>query len=213
MKKFSFIFVVGVLMSTTPLNAQFTFGVSPGFNLNSAYFGYNIDYRFVPYVSLQYFRGSFTQDISTYEQDINTGELAPVNRLIEASGGLIIPTIGLKYFAFESDELRGYFNANISKPMVSSRFEIDGDEPDGYEDPTENLSIWAGELGFGTEYFFSESFSLGGEFGLRWIRVNDEISGTEVFFDPNTGEMVESETDLAFNFSPTYAKISLNFYF
>ena len=31
--------------------------------------------------------------------------------------------------------------------------------------------MWGGEFGFGIEYFFDENFSLGGEFGLRYIHL------------------------------------------
>ena len=48
--------------------------------------------------------------------------------------------------------------------------------------------MWGGELGFGMEYFFDENFSLGGEFGLRYLHLRYKDSYNDEIYNPNTGQ-------------------------
>lgn len=182
--------------------AQFNFGVSPGLTMNSAQFGYRFAEDWVPYVGLQYYNVNYEFTDFDFQQ--------------EFSGSLLIPTLGLKYFAIDKSDLQGYFNVNFSKPLVFGSASIDGQDDPAFDELLDGLSFWGGEFGFGAEYFFSKQFSVGGEFGLRWIRVNNEQS-TEIVvdFDPNTGEAITAteESDLALNINPTYARFTFNFYF
>jgi len=61
------------------------------------------------------------------------------------------------------------------------------------------LSPWGWNLGFGGEYHFSESFSMGGEYGWRYMM--------------SKGEIDEDNFEVSTNLSNTYAAISLNFTF
>lgn len=71
------------------------------------------------------------------------------------------------------------------------------------------------KFGFGVEYFFDENFSLGGEFGLRYFNFRYNDSNEREIYNPNTGNYMDTEikNDYSFNMSPTFSKISLNYYF
>lgn len=169
----------------------------------------------MPYLGVQFYNASGKVETSGQEFDPFTGQFENFEDVSKISASMLIPTIGLKYYAFEKEGLRGYFNVNFSKPLVFGKAEYDGMEDEFFQEQLDALSFWGGEFGFGTEYNFSEAFSVGGEFGLRWVRANDEITTTSDYYDPNTGTVVVTEqtSDLSINFSPTYARFSFNFYF
>jgi hypothetical protein len=83
--------------------------------------------------------------------------------------------------------------------------------------------VWGLKAAFGSEYFFSENFSFGGEFGLRMLLVDTNMPQDSPYFvynyDPGTGTYVfvqgtqRRETNIKFNFSLTYATFTLNYYF
>jgi len=166
--------------------SQFTFGVSPGLNLNGAYFGYQIHDVVVPYISLQFVGGSIT-----IKED---GE--PQTKV---SAGILAPAVGVKYFAVRRAKIKGYFGLSLAKPLVTGKYEEDGEEDPDFKDALDNISAWGFEAGFGTEYFFDSNFSVGGEFGVRSVGVKYEENGGDY--------QVEA------NIAPTYTKLSLNYYF
>lgn len=185
--------------------AQFTFSASPGLNLNTASFGYR-NGNFVPFVGIQFLNtnGSVEETGSIYGDFSSSAKL-----------NVFMPTIGLKYFAFEADDVHAYFTASVNTPIISGSGETDGSADPEIEETLDNIFVFGLQAGFGAEYFFSEHFSLGGEFGLNYIRGAFEDEYTEYVFDPNTGMQNESTVERIskFGFNPTYTKISLNFYF
>ena len=186
-------------------NAQFTFSASPGINLNTASFGYRSG-NFVPFIGLQFLNvnGSYEENGSLYEDYSTSGKL-----------NVLMPPIGLKYFAVEVDDINAYFTGSFSMPFISGSGETDGTTDPEVEEAFDNVSAWGAQLGFGTEYFFSEHFSLGGEFGLNFIHGKAEGEYTEYDYDPVSGTDTENtvETITKIGFNPTYTKVSLNFYF
>ena len=57
--KTKLLLLFAVIFMTNVSFGQFSFGVSPGINLNSAYFGYKINNKIVPYVGLQYLNAKY----------------------------------------------------------------------------------------------------------------------------------------------------------
>ena len=136
---------------------------------------------------------------------------------IDISGSLLIPNVGFKYFIKDKNNLKAYFSLNISKPIVTGKFELgdsdsDDDREDEIKDIIKNTKVWGGELGFGVEYFVDDNFSIGGEFGLRHFNVHHNDTFDRIIFNPLLGydQEVDIETNVKFNMSPTYSKISLN---
>lgn len=194
--------------------SQFTFGVSPGLSLNSAYFGYKLG-KFVPFVGIQYFGASLDYSYSYKEFNYNTGMIEDKLRTTEGKLKLFVPNIGAKYFFFETEKLKAHATLNITKPIITGQFEYDGDPDDYLEDLIDGVSVWGGELSFGTEYFFDEHFSVGGEFGLRYLNFKSNSVSDGYVYNPFTGQeiMYDRKESTKINGNPTFSRISLNFYF
>jgi hypothetical protein len=157
--------------------SQFTFGVSPGLNTNTAQFGYKMG-KINPYIGFQYLGGYLKMEET---------------ESVKAKVTLLIPEIGVKFFAIENNKLKGYLNLNITKPFISGKY--DGDDLPYLND----ISLIGGNFGLGVEYFFDDNFSVGGEYGLQYIHGK--------YDDPNSDFVVNV------GIVPTYSKICLNFYF
>lgn len=162
--------------------SQFSFSVKPGLNLNSANIGYRSE-KGVFYGGLQFIN-------VTYKNDDDKLKLH-----------VYMPYIGYKSFIIEKENIKSSISATLFKPMIFGKEIIDGTEEDYYREELKDIGIWGGEFAFGTEYFLSENFSLGGEFGLRLaIYVDDHDSGTYTY-----------KESLYLNM--TYVSGSLNYYF
>jgi hypothetical protein len=194
---------------------QFSFGVSPGIGLNSAYFGYKISEKVIPFIGIQYLYGSLKYEERGEEFDDNLNKLVPVTKNNELSGNLLIPNIGLKYFLKQQNKIQAYISICISKPLLSGELKEDGEVDKDVKKLVDNLSMWGGECGFGVEYFFDENFSIGGEFGIRYLNMHYEEFSEDEIYNSNTGQYLKSEVnkDYKLNLSPTFSKLSVNFYF
>ncbi|MBK6978702.1 MAG: hypothetical protein IPH28_17735 [Cytophagaceae bacterium] len=167
--------------------SQLSFGVHTGYGTKSAYLGYKNKTHFMPYFSLQ-----------MANLRANT-EFEDENELVKI--GIVMPTIGTKYYLKDNGKLKPYFDLTVSKPVF-------------YIKPVEeieNLKLLAGSLGFGTEYFLDPQFSIGGEFGLNILNARYIESYED--FDYNNYTSVEKEDKYKFTSNPTYGRISVNFYF
>lgn len=173
-----------LLLFTTKSYSQFAFGVSPGSGMNSAYFAYKIDSNFVPFVGLQYFNAGFNGK--------DFGEE------FSFSVGVFNPHIGLKYFFKHHENIKAYASLIISKPFLNAKLEFDGEEDESISEFVDNISLFGSEIGFGTEYFFDQHFSIGGEFGVRFI---------------STSYFEDEDFFLKLSTRNTYSKFTLNFYF
>ena len=196
---------------------QFSFGVSPGIGLNGVHFGYRTRNKFVPYIGFQYMTGKFKSEETGQEFDNDLSQVVSYSDKMEFSGGLYLPAIGLKYFIKEHNKLHPYLSFGLTKPIISGKVKVGKDEENLYKEIIESLnkSMWGGELGFGVEYFFDENFSIGGEFGLRFLHLGYSNSQEDEFYNPNTGlyETTVIKNEIKLNGSPTFSKVSLNYYF
>jgi hypothetical protein len=217
MKNRLLLFVVFAFIAS-PVFGQFYFSASPGLNLNGASFGYKVG-KIVPYVGFQMMNAKFT--LETNEFDWTTpGTLDEHNMKTEVKANLFIPTIGAKYFIIENNKLKAFVGLGLTKPIIKAKmdFTYDGDAvnedfKEEVEDAVDNVKMFGGELGFGVEYFFDDNFSVGGEFGLRYLKTKytQDTQGSE--WNGNDYEDVTNKTEVNLNLMPTYTKISLNFYF
>ena len=167
------------------MTAQFAFGVSPGINLNGASFGYQFGNSAVGYIGLQYLGAHLSVE--------DSGEPET-----EVSASILSPTIGLKYFAFSKNKLKGYFNASLSKPIFAGKLKTDGEEDPDFKESIRNSNSLGFEIGFGVEYFFDGNFSIGGEYGFRNLSFK--------YAD-------DADVVIKARVSPTYTRFCLNYYF
>ncbi len=215
MKKRLFCIIALLIINISNSYGQFSFGISPGIGFNSAYFGYKVNDKFVPYIGFQYLNAKFKYEESGKRYDWELNQIIPFSEANEFSGSLCIPNIGVKYFVKQQNKIRAYLSLNISKPILNGKLKYDGKEDQDFKEDINSLNIWGGEFGFGMEYFFDENFSLGGEFGLRYIHLKQEENSISATYNPNTGnyENVKIQDNYAISTSPTFSKISLNYYF
>lgn len=194
--------------------SQFSFGVAPGLSTNSAYFGYKAG-KVVPYVGFQFGNVRVVTEETGEEFDYDEYEMLPYSYETKISGNIYMPNLGVKIFAVENNNLKAYFNLSVAKPFIRAKVEEDGEEIEEISDELKEVKLFAGEAGFGVEYFFDNNFSVGGEFGLRFLMGKYANSHEEEEYNPSTGdyETVEIENTLNARVMPTYSKISLNFYF
>ncbi len=216
MKKQTLLFAA--LLFSALASAQFTFSVNPGATLNSAGFGYKVQ-KFVPYLGLQMFRMNGEIVDTGKENDVNTGNIVDYTDTYTAKLNIFLPTLGVKYFFIERNKIKAYGNLNFSKSFLSGEVNDSTDPFQDIDDDVQEIlketKFFNTQIGFGTEYFFDDNFSIGGEFGLNLMRFKSRDTYTGTVFDPNTGNSVDylGETNFKANFNPTYAKFSLNFYF
>ena len=69
-------------------NGQFSFGVAPGIGLNSAYFGYKLNDKIVPYIGFQYLHAKFKLDESDEEYDWDLNRVISYSEKNKFSGSL-----------------------------------------------------------------------------------------------------------------------------
>jgi len=181
---------------------QLAFGVKPaatlqGTALNSAYFGYKIS-NLVIYGGFEYIHAG---------GDVDIKETGSATLSYSVSANVCVPYIGAKYFLLNSGSIKGYVSGNISKPWLSFSGTEDGEELEitsglTVKDVVGDIKLWGFQVAVGSEYFFSDNFSIGGEFGVRLLTgsFNKDI-GTDVNLDVSAGA------------SLTYSALTLNYYF
>lgn len=213
--KIKFVLSLALLVIATEGFSQFSFGVSPGISFNSAYFGYKINNKLVPFIGFQYVGVKLKLEESGRRFDFDINQIISYSERDEYSASIAVPNIGVKYFIKQQNKIHAYLLLSFSKPILNAKVTNNDIDDDDFKEDIKNISMWGSELGFGIEYFFDDNFSIGGEFGLRTFHFKSSTSRTSTIFDPNTGntENVEIKNEYRFNLSPTYSRISLNFYF
>lgn len=214
MKKIWLVFFVIMFCSFSKVYSQFTFGVSPGIALRSAYFGFKVKDNFVPSFGLQILNGKYKYESIIKEWDYDQDKVVDIVWEDEFSGTLFVLNFSVKYFIKEVNNIKPYFSINICKPLFSAKAIYDGEEDKDLKDDLNAIKVWGGEIGFGTEYFFSDNFSLGGEFGLRYFYLKSKITYDDQYYNPNLGYVdYKRESNSTYIFRPTYSSLLLNYYF
>jgi hypothetical protein len=195
MKKLTFLFAIMVATAYCSAQSQTIFSIRPGLNLNSASIGFQTK-NLQPYFGLR-----FANLNVTYEY--NDPSYPADNSKTETRIHIYMPCIGTKLYFKGTDAVKPYLMATLYKPFAFGKQLEDGTEDDSFKESLNNLTVWAAELGIGSEYFFHPQFSLGGEFGLRWANIKDK-------YESSTSSYTSSEK---FGIGLSYVAVSLNFYF
>ncbi|MCA0444908.1 MAG: hypothetical protein LCH54_01630 [Bacteroidetes bacterium] len=238
MKK-SFYLVSGLLFFVTfSLSAQT--GPVASFHFGFPISGTNIGYQIgnlVPYAGLDLIRVSFDDksEYENYSRDSQTGNLFLKSKLEQSSSGsvlLIIPKLGARFYLStgKSRSIGWYIKGDIMKiipifdgeskesyidyywnKQVSSSYKMTTDEKRRQSDM---IDYWGITVGTGVEYFFSDKFALGGEYGIR-LFLNDY---TDNFDEANDGDSYygnknKSSDEVSNALNLSYTEITLNYYF
>ena len=189
------IIVIGLLTFAISglIRSQMTFTVKPGLNLNSANIGIKSE-NFLPYFGLQCLN---VNSKFKYNDEYEPEE----DRNIKTH--IFMPYLGFKAYLFNKDPLKGSITATVFKPVIFGKETINGEEDESYRENLKNLKIWGGEIGFCSEYFLNEHFSIGGEFGLRLGFYKDKYES----------EYSDYSYDEDLKLNMTYVSGSMNFYF
>jgi len=216
MKKNILVFGIMFCLSVTSFS-QITFSVSKGNSLTAATLGYKFK-KIVPFIGFQYYgvSASVSSSNEQYDYNLNTDSFELVTNFYddELKASVMLPSLGVKYFVLERDKLKAFTALSFTFPILSAKSD-DDDLNKEINEQIDRINIWGSELSFGVEYFIDHQFSIGGEFGLRYIRFNYLDESDQTIFHPMTGAplSVKSSESIKLNIKPTFSKMSLNFYF
>ncbi|MBN1895260.1 hypothetical protein JW906_12230 [bacterium] len=232
---------IAAVIVLVPLLASaqsFVFSIKPNQSLQTAHAGLQIG-SVQPYIGLDHLALSVesSSSASVYFFDPATRvqeKMYDSRSSTEISAGLLIPHIGVKV-DFRKSRLIPYgfvelFKSFSSFDLKSKETENDygifgeymdpADESDTDEDLNEFikdiLGFWGVNFGFGVEYPLSDHFSIGGEYGLRWMNALAKYDDSEEYEDSyfSVAKMrYELESELKGKFRLSYAAVSLNFKF
>ena len=186
-----------------------------GYTPYGALFGYKIG-KWAPFGGIQYLKGSFTDIHSGTRYDYQTGQIVNYKDVSKYSAGVYMPFTGVKYFMIEKQDVKAYLISIIAKPFVSGKIVEDGVKNEDFEEDIKNISLWGFQNGFGSEYFISNNFSFGAEFGIRFFLFKQKHTEDDYpVYDPNTGETLNTTRtyEHKVNVSWTYTTFSVNYYF
>lgn len=196
MKKQILILATLVLsMNIFMVQGQAVFSVKPGLNLNGATFGVN-GKKLQPFIGLRFASVKFTSEY--HDANYPANDYKDETRL-----NIYMPNIGAKLYLSGSEVIKPYLQLALYKPIIFGKQLQDGTENQAFKDNLNNIKVWAGEFGFGTEYFLHPQFSLGGEFGLRVGNVKDKYESQD---------QTTTSTDKV-GLGISYVSFSLNYYF
>lgn len=212
MKRKITVFAIMVCLSVTSFS-QINFSVAKGNSLTTAKVGFKYK-KFVPFIGLQNYSVSASVNASNQYYDINTLGLETETYIEDIKASAILPSIGVKYFFLEREKLKAFTSLSYTLPIFSIKT---GDKGLNTEinNEIDKVNIWGSELGLGVEYFIDDQFSIGGEFGMRYIHFNYDSERDYIVIDQMTGEglLAKSSESINLNIKPTFAKMSINFYF
>lgn len=195
--KLSFGLVILLVMfgGTASAETKAVFGVKPGILIQSSYFGISAN-RWQPFAGLDVVAFAISED--NYD----------------ASASVWIPHFGTKLY-FEDPWQEGKVAPYIQGDYFFSLASV---SVDGYESGEEDLvkevlEFWGLGLAFGMEYYFSDNFAVGGEYGIRFLQ--DKVSEHSETYNYGGGYTYEDRLNDEFSvaFRMNYAAISANYHF
>ena len=229
---------IALLVPALSLAAPLVFSMSPGQAVQSTQVGLSMG-AFMPYFGLYLMdvsgraKTSFEHTAYGYDETDHYVEYVDQKSTDDASASatLLIPHIGARSY-FATSPLRPYVFAGLLKsmPFVSAKVSETARYygPDGTLLETNNsstrlagrekdalarvLGFWGMNLGGGAKHPFSENFSVGGEYALRWFHTSTKTtSGSADLGGSLLGDSLDSEMSASLKL--TTARIVLNYQF
>jgi hypothetical protein len=190
--------LVLVVFLATAGQAEMLFGVKPSSVVQSSYFGFLAGTNMVIQFGLDYARVGVKMEGDT-EGDFG---LDPISIDAEVSASMMMPHAGVKVYLKPraAGATSPYFLADLFKAFTSvDPGDVDDAADDALASVEELLSPFGLNLAFGAEYHFSDRFSLGGEYGLRYLMSSTEFDDIDMTIETSLGM--------------TYAAMTANFVF
>ncbi len=146
-----------------------------------------------PTLGLSYF------GISSAFENTENGE----TNKADLSARFLIPRIGARLLGTRSGDLNSYYFGEtfLILPFISGS-DISNDDIDEIKDATDLIGI---TLGSGVEYFFSESFSLGGELTFNMVFHSVSYESED--------EYESYQSEFSTRIEATFTQITFNYYF
>lgn len=217
---------------------QFAFGIKPGLEMNSAWIGIKQN-RILPYLGADLmwlsFDGSYEKVYEKYEtQTTYLKEYTSVD--FSGKAFLLVPHLGLKFFLLQKPIQPYIFTGMfVGLPIVDlnatgTQTTRNYDEGNFVEEKNsgflpnlpeiestvqEALGFWGVSFGGGAEYYFSDNFSVGGEYGFRLLfdtATHQSMTG-DIDLKTMIGEGRREEADVSASLKLSYAVVTVNFYF
>jgi hypothetical protein len=167
------------------------FGVRPGSTVESAYFGADMG-TITPIFGIDFLGVTVTVEDT------------------DVSASMYIPHFGARVY-LNSNRTAGSVVPFVQGTFMKSFASVDlGDGDSDLTDAIGDLlSFYGIGLAFGAEYFFADRFSLGGEYGLRYMKTSAELNVDMDILD----EPITLDSNLEISYKSSYAGVSLNFHF
>jgi len=190
------ILVVGFMALASSAQAQVFFGVKPSAVVQSSYFGFGAGTSMVIEFGLDYARINVK-----VEGDLDDFQgITEVD--LEGGASMMMPHGGVKLYLKPrtAGMTAPYFLVDFFKAFTSVDLGSDDESVEDVEEfANDLLSPFGLNLAFGAEYHFSDYFSLGGEYGSRYLM--------------SKAEMDEIDIEISTSMGMTYAAITANFAF
>lgn len=198
--------IIGVALAAN-LNAQsssLAFCIKPGMLINGAHFGYKTDMLFAG-IGLEFASVSvnskyrLTYGDTTYEDKSKT------------NASVFLPQLCARVYlgnnAQEEPGIRPYVWLSVFYSIATAKVTYNNVIDTLTEKGIKDLlgGNYGGSIAFGSEYYFSPHFSIGGEFGIRAL-----FGGTKTEYT-STSYSYTDEANLGLGL--TYTALGLNFYF
>ncbi len=212
MKKTIIVAFVGLFISLTAFS-QMSFNVSPGLGIQGAHFGFKAG-SVQPYVGFQYLGGSYINKETGEEWDSDEGEVVDYEDQTKVSVNVYMPTVGVKVY-MGSGAVQPYLNFTASKPIIRGKMQANGEESPEFAEELKKIKVLSGAFAFGAEYFVDDNFSIGGEFGVRYLGGKYQDTYESSFWNPDEAEYQDTEitTTQKVMASPTYTVVTLTYFF
>jgi len=215
-----------ILVTATLSSAGVIFSIRPGAPAHGMQLGFGSGKPVNPFIGFDYgfFRISQETDYTYYDYydtlDDNGNWVEVVDTIttdvdMKLAMHFLIPNAGLK-INFKHKKLSPYLKLGFAYifPIASFSYTLDGEDmtqdpefkkmADEMKDNVRSAVTTLGiSCGFGTEYFFSDAFSVGGEFSFNLALNKMNFGMSELDFAVDVGAA----------FGITQSTISFNFYF
>lgn len=191
---------IGIIASLTigagAAGAGLEFGVKPSTGVQGSYFGFGLGEKVVLFGGLDFLRLSASVESDGGDAD--------------AKVQVLMPNVGAKLYLGErvDGEVAPYLLASLFK--ASTSIDIDAT---GMDIPSEALSTiedllspFGLNVAFGAEYYFSDKFSMLGEYGIRYLKTSAEL-------DTDLGEMGTLKADVSASAAHHTVGFGVNFRF